>query len=208
MRVSGPGREMRLALAIVATFAAALGSAGTAHAAVQLETSRGNVAQPYQRWTEASYVPTPNVRIVVLHRECPGHPLAHACVFDTLRPRVIYINPDRPKPAWQRPYLIMHEVGHYFDFEEMTEHFRDRFKHILGLRHPWWRLSPPQREVEPGPNTWGPPAEEFAEAYAECAVRGPEIPRRPRHAIVYRYRPTPAQHRRVCRLIGEVPIVR
>jgi hypothetical protein len=99
----------------------------------------------------------------------------------------------------------MHEIGHFFDFEYMSERLRDRFKHILGLHRPWRRVRPPP-DVEPGPTTWGPPSEVFAQAYAECAVRGPRIRRRPRHAIVYRYRPSPSQHRRVCALIAAVPL--
>jgi hypothetical protein len=173
---------------------------------VRLSTAGGHTPQPYQRWADLARVPTPVAEIRLLFRPCPGLPRSRGCVFDNGLAPTIYLNPDKLTSARLSHFVFLHEVGHYFDFLHLRPRDRDRFRRTLGLRGPWRRTSPLPPDYRPTAHSHGPPSEVFAQAYAECAVKGPEIPRRPRRPMRYRYRPSPWQHHRVCRLIATVPL--
>ena len=192
--------------------AAALASillvAGAARGSTRLATELGKVPQPYQRWVDGARAPTPDVSITLMFQPCPGLPRARGCVFDDGAPAKIYLNLRHLATARVRRYVLLHEIGHYLDFLYLRDRDRDRFRRILGIHAPWRRSRSLPPDFHPTAYTPGPPSEVFAQAYAECAVKGPEIPRRPRRPIRYRYRPTPRQHHRACRLVAAVPMGR
>jgi hypothetical protein len=183
-----------------------LAHASVAGASVELRTKAGGVAQPYQRWANQAQVPTPDITLTVFQRACPGQPLAHACVFKGGLRR-IYMNPHRVNRASFEHRVFLHEVGHFFDFTYMTGEWRTRFKRSLDLKRRWWWGNKPREEkAPPGPDTWGPASELFAQAYAHCGLRGPRIEHKPPKPMIYEYQPTPRQHKLACRLIDEVPL--
>ena len=194
-----------MASALAAFVLASLPAA--ASASVRLVTERGEVPGAYQRWADRSHVQTPDVGIRLLFRECPGLPRSRGCVFDDGRPPRIYLNLRYLVNDRLRHFVLMHEIGHYFDFLYLDGEIRERFQRILGIDRPWRRTTPLPEDFQPTAYTLGPPAELFAQAYAECAIKGPEIPRRPRRPMRYRYRPSPLQHERICRLIESVPVL-
>ena len=193
-----------MTLALAVSLAAPAAAPKEAAAAVRLATGRGGVPQPYQRWADRARVPTPEATIIVLFRACPGLPRSRGCVFDDGGPPTIYLNLRHLRSERLRHYVFLHEVGHYFDFLHLRGADRDRFRRILGIDRPWRRTEPLPEGFQPTAYTPGPPAEMFAQAYAECAVKGPRIRRRPRRPMRYRYRPSPRQHELACRLISEV----
>jgi hypothetical protein len=146
--------------------------------AVTLVGDDGQVAQPYQRWAERSLVPVVG-RSVVVHGtgSCPGS-TGLTCAGNGEIWLVGYPG------EWGRA-AAFHELGHEFDFFVMTGVMRSRFAAIFGGGRRWWQ----------DPSA---PGEQFAEGYALCAMHA-TIKRRAWEA--YDYRPTPAQHRRVCALI-------
>lgn len=120
---------------------------------------------PYQRWIDEAQVPTPDVTVEVIET-APGN----GCPVDqrttkieactVLSERKIWVAvPDVPGA---RPrHAFMHEVGHYFDDEDLTEWGRERFDSIYGLGGPW--MLPESGQMTAG--------EYFAEAYAQCSVK-------------------------------------
>jgi hypothetical protein len=171
-------------------------------AAVRLVDERGNVVQPYQRWADRSRVPTVQEEVrVILGDGCP-HPSFVACAF--ARPLEIIM-----ERRGRSREVLYHELGHSFDYVVMgeatvvggavadttglsrTTGARSEFAQIIGRSHePWVNDSP--RSLP----------ETFATAYAQCALRA-KVTRR--SAFRNRYRPTPARHRRICRLIRRQP---
>lgn len=174
----------------------ALPTAASAHTVVDASVG---ARFPYQRWIDKAKVPTPDIRIEVIEEPCPGYPNVNGCRGAE---STIYLHPERIGLPSQGPWLFLHEVGHYFDGVYLTDALRAEFNRIFGDSRPW--DSPRSTTVRPGPRTIGPPAERFAQAYAECAIKGPLIAERPRHARKYRYRPSPRQHARACALIMRV----
>jgi hypothetical protein len=91
---------------------------------------------------------------------------------------------------------FLHELGHQFDYNVMTDAARASFMRIARLSGPWRSASP------------NPAHERFAEAYRMCALN----PRRPDETQMgYLYEPSVRQHRRVCALIertGKRPAAR
>jgi hypothetical protein len=86
----------------------------------------------------------------------------------------------------------MHELGHLFDFGEMSTPMRDAFRVVLRRRGAW-----------AGAAANNPLQEKFAEAYSLCS----------RHRAIssiyyalYAYTPTPAQHRRACDVIRRAAV--
>jgi hypothetical protein len=132
----------------------------------------------YQRWVDKAGVPTPPGAVNLVLQGCPlaAEP---GCIVHGLRP-TIYLG-----RAVQDRATLLHEVGHAFDAAVLDDGDRAAFAAITGDRRGW--RSPPNS-----------PHEQFAEAYALCALK-PKLSRN--HTAAYAYRATPAQHRRVCRLI-------
>lgn len=154
---------------------------------------------PYQQWVDAAKVPTPDLQVTVIEEPCPGYLNSNGCTLENDR---LYLHPERIGLPSQGPWLFLHEIGHIFDRLYMTDSGRAAFSGIFADTRPWeWLESP--TTLRPGPGTIGPPMERFAQAYSECAIKGPALLRRPRHARKYRYRPSPRQHARACALILE-----
>jgi hypothetical protein len=84
----------------------------------------------------------------------------------------------------------LHELGHQFDYAEMTGGDRAAFRSITHDRRRW----------RTAPNS---PHEQFAVAYQQCAQHR-TITRRLPVSGDYRWTPTPGQHVRACALIRRV----
>ena len=136
---------------------------------------------PYQRWVTRVKVPTVEGRVKVLLSGCPRRPRFAGCVF-TKRTRTLYLRRSAPS---QREVLL-HELGHLFDLRVLGKADRRAFKRVIGRpRASWFR----------GVN---PPAEQFGEAYALCALRK-RITRRITGG--YGFRTATRRHRRSCAII-------
>lgn len=115
---------------------------------------------------------------------------------DTCSEKVACTSPKVPFIWITRPDLfdrkdLLHELGHRFDYQRMTERARNRFMRIMGIVGRDW-----QGQFDYRPN---PPNEKFAEGWRMCA----QNPLRPdRWLYGYGYKPTVKQHRTVCALIA------
>lgn len=192
-------------IVILALFAVlACMGASQATASTTIQTPEPTIF-PWQRWVEESKMPTPDLTITLREEPCPGAPWVTGCVnFEQYE---IYFKPNRilkMRDRSRRPLFLFHEVGHFFDREVLTDQLRDRFRAIFGLEgKPWDRARQKPPPGEPIAMHPGPPMEKFAQGYAECALKGPTIAKRPAYPVRYRYRPTPAQHAAVCRLVED-----
>lgn len=138
---------------------------------------------PYQQWVDEARVPTPNATITLFEDES-------GCAGQGIR-----CTAQGAFAIWLTPWIddwrmvrraFLHELGHNFDYYELSDPARFEFGSLLGDRRPW----------ATAPN---PAKEKFAEAYMWCALR--VRIRRPPNEWGYRYRPTPRLHSQVCRLI-------
>jgi hypothetical protein len=125
--------------------------------------------QPYQSWVDTALVPTPPGEVVLSLGGCPGDPPLPAC--SPVGRRTIELSPD-----WASRRVFLHELGHVFD-DVMPDWARGRFRGIVPGR---------------------PADEQFAEAYALCALH---LALRRQAFAAYDYAPTPRLHRRVCALV-------
>ena len=174
-----------LCLAVVATLAVGV---APAHAAkprpgrAVLVTPKGRpLPGPYQRWVNRAKVPTVRGRVRIVLTGCPRRPRFAGCVFSK-RKSTIYM---KRRTSHTREVLL-HELGHLFDLRVLGRADRRDFKRIMGRpRRSWYR----------GVN---PPAEQFAEAYALCALRK-RINRRVTGG--YGFKTGPQRHRRSCAVI-------
>jgi hypothetical protein len=133
----------------------------------------------YNRWVKRAKVPLVRGRVQLVFSGCPGRPAFAACVFSR-RPRRIYLRPGLRGAR----RVLYHELGHVFDLTVLNRRERRAFKRIMHLKRARW---------------FGgvrPPAEWFADGYAQCALG-----RRPRGGTQYGYRPSRRQHAAVCRLV-------
>lgn len=120
-------------------------------------------SRAYQRWVDEAKVPTPDVTLTVVETDlahgCPVRDMNYACTSPA------------EKMIWQAPAsgakaTFYHELGHNADHYMLPEWMRAHFMAIMRLPGSWW-VAGDGRTLEP--------AEWFAEAYAECAVK-PFIP--------------------------------
>lgn len=142
----------------------ALALCGTAQAGTTIIEPVGSHL-PYQRWIDESQVPTPDVTIEVFESGgvvgCPPaqyHFQVRGCAL-LLENQIWIAVPEVPDSHPREAF--MHEIGHFFDADDMPEWARERFDAIYGLGGPWMLL-------EAGQMTAG---EWFAEAYAQCSVK-------------------------------------
>ena len=135
--------------------------------------------QPFQGWVDAALVPTPPGDVTLSLDGCPGEPDIASCA--PVGEGMLALSRD-----WADRHVVLHELGHVFD-DLMPQWARTQFMQLIHRRGAW----APERSSSP-------PNEQFAEAYALCAVR-PFL--RARHYSAYGYAPTPARHDRVCALI-------
>jgi hypothetical protein len=142
-------------------------------------------ARPWQDWLDRSKVPGPAGPITVHLRGCPRYEQARGCTLAD--GSAIYLRPDFSNA----PATLLHELGHLFDRQAMSDGLRARFARIMASDLPW--------DGQAGLR------ETFAEAYGLCARRS-EIISYPDETLPTEwdytlYLPTEPQHRRVCGLI-------
>jgi hypothetical protein len=117
-------------------------------------------------------------------------PNAHVRIFEdwNLLPEFFQAKPgwlgqeqnviDLPRPGrggWDyhaEHGLLLHELGHLYDFANMTPALRRRFDAIVGTRCRWWakRCVSSSWILGPGVSVDLPPGEMFGETYAACAL--------------------------------------
>lgn len=163
---------------------AASGKVLAARGGVRLAVSSGRLIHGrWQAWANASLVPTVRGRVTLRMTGCPAQPEADGCVYAS-RPRVVYLRRDVRDPR----AVLLHELGHVYDLTVLNEGDRAAVREVFGAPagRTWWSGSTPLAE-------W------FAEGYSWCARQSRIISLR--GASLYRYDPSPAQHRRLCALI-------
>src|SRR2546423_5268305 len=171
-----PTRALACLACLVALAVLALGS--TAHALTLVSPSGDPRVAQYQAWANGAAMPTPTGVVDLVLQACPV-PISDGCVVQGAPP-TIYLG-----AAVRTRATLLHEIGHAFDAQRLTDADRAGFEAILGDTRPWRSAA-------------NSPHEQFAEAYSLCA-RHPQI--RAAYTAAYAYRVSPAQHRRVCALI-------
>jgi hypothetical protein len=135
-----------------------------APAAATPRWSDGSVAEPYARWITASNVPVYSGDVVVVPEvgACAaelGEGVFGCTLLDSSPPIV-------ELASWLRRvrrFAFFHEAGHIFDAAYLTPELRAEFLWINNINGGW---------EEPRPTLLGDraPLEEFADAYAFCAI--------------------------------------
>jgi hypothetical protein len=119
---------------------------------------------PYQQWVDEAKMPTPDVTITVIEtgasHGCPTRTLDYAACT-TPSEGIIWLSPEAAARAFPRE-ILWHEVGHNVDSDLLPGWARERFQAMLGLSGPWSVAG------EPEPYS---PSEEFADVFAECALK-------------------------------------
>lgn len=159
------------------------------------------------KWHSA--VPLPPTWPTIFHEDCPGTGLEPGCAAmgdgsysgctDTAGCVWLSPGPDR--------YTRMHELGHIFDFQVLTDRDRERLTQIMGLRAgPWLRTSIDKSDgsltvSDRSPNEW------FADAYAHCAMK---LDGRVHHGVLVGvssyYSPSPHEYDVLCAAIRYVAL--
>jgi hypothetical protein len=149
---------------------------------VRVRTPDGRVAQPFQRWADRAKVPTAATTVVVHQEPCPGAAGSACYTADNIYESGVNV------PLVGR-FIFLHELGHAYDAHVLSAADRARFQRIMRLGGAWG-----------APSAGGAPSEQFADAYAHCALW-----HHPRNFIFagryLGYAPTPKQYRRVCAFI-------
>ncbi len=172
-------RSIRTCIALVALAMAGVLAAPAMASPTTLAVDGAVQAQPYQGWVDRSEVPTPPGIVNVFLSSCPvGPSWASACVFPD--EREIHLGADGRDEG-----TLLHELGHLFDSQMLDTAERKRLQTLLGRRGAWR-----------GASANDPPHEQFAEAYAMCAVHG-SLLRRARVGM-YGYVADPRQHTKIC----------
>jgi hypothetical protein len=173
-------RAKRLLCLAALAVLAILAVAPAAHAVTVVGTDGGPMLDPFQRWADRSAMPTaPGTVTVDLNSSMCGESAACTTAF----PPTIWFGSAADRGDF------LHELGHQFDYNVMTDAARASFMRIAGLSGPWRSTNP------------NPAYERFAEAYRMCA----RDPRRPDDSRMgYLYEPTVREHRRACALIERV----
>ena len=160
-----------------------LGAEASAHPPTPIDRSGREFGGGLHRWMHRSKAPLVKGRVQIIRAACPGNPQLDGCVFPR-RPRRIYMGTRLRNPR----RLLYHELAHVFDLRVLNNAERRGFKRIMGIRRGGWFRGAL------------PPAEWFAEGYANCAYR--RTIRRAGRPTAYGYRASTRQHRRVCLLIA------
>lgn len=120
---------------------------------------------PYQRWAEASKMPTPEATIEVIEtgaeKGCPNREMNFAGCTRPSEGKV-WLAPELIAGGYPRG-TFYHEVGHNVDFLLLPEWMRLRFMAILEMEGSW------DADIEKV--SYWPPSEKFAQVYAECAIK-------------------------------------
>lgn len=144
--------------------------------------ARGGVPARFHYWLRASMMPTPRATLQIQMKTCPdyvGTP-RQKLVLGCTNGAVLWVTPGKP----DQRYTFMHELAHVYDFNgALTDADRRRIQVLLRMPgRPWWGTGfDPEWETIP--------AEQYANAYADCATWG-EAPD-----------PVPGQGRKICATI-------
>lgn len=146
----------------------------------------GTTIQPYTDWTVTNKMPPPKITPINLIWDAPNCD-ADACAWE---PNNITMLSGEDN-AWLRDRgTFLHEVGHVIDYQIMTGNTRYAFRKIMGLPAPW----------RGGFNS---PHEQFAEAYAQCALLGyGKVPSQ--WSWGYGFDPHRSYRPKVCRLVERI----
>ena len=169
-------RRTRFALCVAALLVLALTSSAQALTIVS-PTGDPRVAR-YQAWANTSAMPQPLGQVDLVLSSCPAA-ISDGCIYHGAPP-TIFLGPTVRERA-----VLLHELGHAFDTQRMSNAYRFAFEKLFGDRRAW----------RTAPNS---PHERFAEAYSLCA-RHPRI--RATYYAAYGYTVTPKRHHKVCALI-------
>ena len=132
----------------------------------------------------SSFVPGPHEDVTIIREHCPRDP-ATSC---TWAGGPIYWAPGDDTG------ILLHELGHHFDYDDMTDQDRADFEAINGDPRPW--RSPPNS-----------PNEQFAEAYRMCAEIRVLKWKHDRWGSLwlptgaYGWEPGPKRHKKACAII-------
>lgn len=156
------------------------------------DTSAGR----WRRAASTAQVPLPDASVLV--REHPaGEPIAEcggsARIFGCTVPTAVRAYTVDLSMTSDARSTFLHEVGHVFDNAEMDDADRSRFQQIDGSRATPWA----------GGDDTARPSEDFANAYAACAMLGPR-PRTTAGLVIVEALPyvrTIYQYRAACRMI-------
>jgi hypothetical protein len=145
-----------MALTVAATLAIVGAVAPGAHALALVQRNGRPVPRQFVHWIRESKVPAPTGRAIVVFAPCPnpGPEVAYGCVYPEDVPPVIFLGPH----ARDR-YMFMHEVGHIYDTQAMTDASRFAYGALLGQDGPW-----------SDDGTTRPLGEEFADDYSACSI--------------------------------------
>lgn len=159
-------------LAVGVLVGLAIAAADTANAA----TDPGAVPQGAAKALEQARIAAPPMVPAIFRDGCPPPTPAVACTWPH---GPIYVTPGSGRR------VLLHELGHQFDFQVLTDYQRDKFRWLVGSDNAWAE----------DPDS---PAEQFAEAYSICAMpfRGSLL-----WSSSYGYDPKPRRHQRICLLI-------
>jgi hypothetical protein len=148
-------------------------------------------AKVYTEIAQMNNVEMPAVRVRVVNRDCPlyGDGSRVSCVYRA--------KPDRIFTSQTEPFVLLHELGHVYDFSHtMRPWQRLAFRIVMRYYDLPWHST-----------TRIGASERFADAYAGCALglSPPDESGVPSTSWIqggYGYKPTPEQHRRVCEIIA------
>ena len=124
----------------------------------------------YENWMAGARVPLPDGEFTLINADCPGGGMP---ICTEPWNRAIY------RANWNGQQTFFHEVGHDFDYWELTPGDRARFLYLVG-RERWGVWTPAEEATAIG-------AEAFADTYSYCALR-----RNWGHRVVFRYSRWPA----------------
>ena len=156
------------------------------------------------KWHSAA--PLPPRWPTITHAGCPGVPDAAGCVIDWIGPECqdangcVWLSNDHGR------YDRMHELGHVFDHQVLTDVDRQRFTRMMGLGdRPWVVLSTqPDGLVRDDGDS---PNESFADAYAMCTMGIDGRGGGARYQLApYYFAPTPRQYDQLCAAIRFVAL--
>lgn len=200
---TGDGARARIGTVLLATVIAAAPALGGAAPARSTIVDGAIGAPPHSaflRSAQRSLMPiVPNVRVIAgeagvaaceAGRRTAGAGVPEAGIAACADyPDTIVFSTARSGP--DAPRVFLHELGHLWDWQELTDRDRLAFARIRRARpgSPWVDDAHPERSLN----------EEFAEGYALCAVHA-RI-RVAVHTTGYGFRVTPRQHRPTCRLV-------
>jgi hypothetical protein len=150
---------------------------------------------------DAARVPLPPQVTVHEDTPCPDDVDVLGCA--DVEAATVYVGDGSRFTRW-------HEVGHLFDHQMLTDANRAWLTRRLGFQvgTPWFEdYADDLSQTMPG--------EQFADAYAACALGKTPAGRRHRGGVIvndwftaYGYSPTARQHRRICNAIAVFGIVR